>query len=238
MLTQRLRALKYSLSLPAPASIIAAPEEAPMGFSIRLVIADPLFQSNCYIVGCPDTAEGIVIDPGIRIGDIAAAVKEEGIQVTAVVNTHGHLDHVAGAAEARRIFNAPFLLHEAESVILANLDNSAANFGLPPVEHPQVDRWLTDGEVVKFGKQSLKVLHTPGHTPGGICLLGDGHLFSGDTIFSGSIGRHDFFGGDFETLMNSIMNRILTLPEETVIHPGHGPETTVGREKALNPFLQ
>lgn len=209
-----------------------------MSLNIRVVISDPLFQSNCYIVSCPETAEGIVIDPGIRIGDIAGAVEDEGVQVTAVVNTHGHIDHVAGAAEARRRFNAPFILHEAERAILDNLDNSASNFGLPPVEYPQVDRWLSDGDTVKFGRLSLRVIHTPGHTPGGICLLGGGHLFSGDTIFLGSIGRHDFFGGNFETLINSIVTRILTLPEETIIHPGHGPETTVGREKALNPFLQ
>ena len=209
-----------------------------MSLTIRRLIGDPIFQSNCYILGCPEAKQGIVIDPGIRVGEIAQAVAAESLKISAIVNTHAHIDHVAGVHKAKEDLGAPFFLHAGDRQILENVNVSAARFGLPPVDKPSVDRWLEDGDKIELGERSLEVIHTPGHSPGGICLLVDGHLFSGDTLFAGSIGRTDFSGGDFETLIKSIRNRILTLPAETVIHPGHGPDTTVEMEKAYNPFLQ
>ncbi len=209
-----------------------------MSLKIRSVVADPVFLSNCFIVACPETGEGVVIDPGSRVDSIARAVEEEGVGVRELVCTHGHLDHVSGAAEARRLFGVPLALHEGARSVLSRLNESAMSFGVKPVEQPEVDRWLAEGDKIEFGNRRLTVIHTPGHSPGGISLLAEGHLFCGDTIFASGIGRWDFKGGDYETLINSIRDRILTLPPDTVLHPGHGPDTTVAAEAAGNPFLQ
>ena len=209
-----------------------------MELKIRRVIADPLFYSNCFIVSCPETSEGIVIDPGNRNEAVFAAAAEEGVKVVAVVYTHGHIDHVGGAAEAKAVFGAPLLMHEADDAALAMLPQQAASFGLPEVEVPTMDRALHDGERIEFGGCGLEVIHTPGHSPGGVCLYGYGHLFAGDTLFQGSIGRSDLPGGDGEQLIESIKTRLLTLPPETVVHSGHGPDTTIGEETKYNPFLQ
>ena len=208
-----------------------------MELRIRRVIADPLFYSNCFIVSCPDTSEGIVIDPGNRNEAVAEAAAEDGVTVVAVVYTHGHIDHVGGAAEAKGVFSAPLLMHEADNAALALLPQQAASFGLKSVEVPTIDRALRDGERVEFGGCGLEVIHTPGHSPGGVCLHGCGHLFAGDTLFQGSIGRSDLPGGDGAQLIESIKTRLLTLPPETVVHSGHGPDTTIGEEADHNPFL-
>ena len=208
-----------------------------MELRVRRVIADPLFYSNCFIVSCPDTAEGIVIDPGNRNEAVAEAAAEDGVTVVAVVYTHGHIDHVGGAAEAKGVFGAPLLMHEADNAALALLPQQAASFGLKSVEVPTIDRALRDGERVEFGGCGLEVIHTPGHSPGGVCLYGYGHVFAGDTLFQGSIGRSDLPGGDGAQLIESIKTRLLTLPPETVVHSGHGPDTTIGEEADHNPFL-
>lgn len=209
-----------------------------MSLKFRRVIADPIFQTNCFLVGCPDTNEGILIDAGIDIGKISQAAGEEGIKIQAIVNTHGHIDHIAGAAQAKKVFDAPFFIHEGDRFLVEKANEKAAFWGLPPIEIPEVDRWLEEGDSVKFGETALKVVHTPGHSPGGICLLNEGHAFVGDALFAGSIGRTDFEGGDYDILISSIREKILTLPHDTVLHPGHGPDTTVAQEMAGNPFLQ
>lgn len=206
--------------------------------NILQIIADPLFYSNCFVVSCPSTNEGIIIDPGSRIEEIGEEIEKNKVTPIAVVNTHGHIDHIGRAAEAKEMLGVPFMLHEEEKVIIDDLPGQAARWGLKSVEIPSVDRWLKDGDTIEIGEQILEVIHTPGHSPGGISLYGNGHLFSGDTLFAGSIGRTDFKGGDYETLITSIRKRILTLPPETLVHSGHGPDTTVGAEAVSNPFLQ
>jgi len=209
-----------------------------MSLRITRVIADPLFYSNCFIVACEATGIGIAVDPGSRNEAARKAAEDEGIEIIAVVYTHGHIDHIGGGAEAGRIFGAPLMLHEAEHDQLDLLPDHATQFGLPPTEIPTIDRWIKDGDKIEFGECRLEVIHTPGHSPGGVCLGGHGHLFSGDTLFQGSVGRSDLSGGDHEQLIESIKTRILTLPPDTIIHPGHGPDTTVGEEAVNNPFLR
>lgn len=208
-----------------------------MALQIRTTIADPLFQSNCYILYCDETGEGIISDPG-KPGSFEDILKEENVTLKAIVNTHAHLDHVLGVAEIKRIYDIPFKLHEDEKRLLSIVNDHALSYGLPEIEVPEVDEWLTDGQKISFGNQSVEVVLTPGHSPGGICLMSPGHVIVGDLIFRGAIGRFDLEGGDHDTLLRSIHERILTLPPDTRLYPGHGPSTTVEREAAENPFLQ
>lgn len=193
---------------------------------------------NCYIVGDEETREAIVIDPGGNSRDILATIDKHQVRVIAIVNTHAHFDHVGALHSIRAETGAPFVLHEDEVEMLQAAQSSAAMFGLgiPPQSAPE--RLVRDGDRVDVGSIALQVLHTPGHTPGGICLLCENHVFVGDTLFQGSIGRTDFPGGDYATLMRSIRDKLLPLPDDTIVHPGHGGTTTIGEEKALNPFLR
>lgn len=193
---------------------------------------------NCYILGDDATREAFVIDPGGNARDILNALERHQLKVSAIVNTHAHFDHVVALDEIRTATGAPFMIHVEEADTLARAQASAALFGLAIPPPKPADRLLRDGDELSAGKISLKVLHTPGHTPGGICLLDGKNLFAGDTLFQGSIGRTDFPGGDYGTLMRSIRDRLLPLPDDTVVYPGHGPSTTLREEKTLNPFLR
>ncbi len=193
---------------------------------------------NCYIIGDETTREALVVDPGGNAREILAALKRQRLSVSAIVNTHAHFDHVLGVDELRAATRAPFLLHADEAPILAAAQAGAANFGLHIAQPAPADRWLQDGDVVAVGAIKLTVLHTPGHTPGGLCLAADGMVLSGDTLFQGSIGRTDFPGGDYAILMQSIRDKLLPLPDATVVYPGHGAATTIGAEKQLNPFVR
>lgn len=199
-------------------------------------VGDPLFQSNSFVLYCDETQEGVIVDPG-AVDAYESELRERAVTLTAIVNTHGHLDHVYGATQTQRRFNIPFCLHTGDRFLLENLNTYTAGYGLPPLEEPTVNRWLEHGDIITFGCINLEVIHTPGHSPGGICLYYPGHLFCGDTIFAGAIGRFDLPGGDEAALFSSIHERILTLPPDTILHPGHGPDTSVGREAAHNPFL-
>ncbi|MDX9710556.1 MAG: MBL fold metallo-hydrolase [Trichloromonas sp.] len=194
-------------------------------------------QVNCYIVGCETTREALVIDPGDEGGRILAALARAGLQARLVVNTHGHFDHIGANAFLVEKTGAELLIHEKDVPLLAQSERHAELFGLSVVPSPAPARTLAGGEALSVGELRIRVIHTPGHSPGGICLLVDGHLFAGDTLFAGSIGRTDLAGGNHQQLLAAIREQLLVLPEATVVHPGHGPDTSIGREKRHNPFV-
>jgi len=193
---------------------------------------------NCYILGDEHTRQAVVIDPGGNPREILKTIEKRALKVIAIVNTHAHFDHVLALTEVRAATGAPFLLHAGEAQILASAQMSGAMFGMAMRQPAPPDRLLNDGDTIPVGALTLKVLHTPGHTPGGICLLFDNRVIVGDTLFQSGIGRTDFPGGDYATLMTSIRDKLLTLPDETIVYPGHGAATTIGEERQLNPFLR
>jgi len=194
----------------------------------------------CYIAGCPETRKAIVIDPGGDDEMVLDTINRLGLNISLIVNTHGHPDHVCGNAGLKKATGAPIAMHEADADFFARPDIKSffASLGLPP--SPPPDKRLHGGDILSAGTLSFTVLHTPGHTPGGICLYCAPHLFTGDTLFVGGVGRTDFPGGSTSQLLSSIRAEILTLPGETVVWPGHGyggQKSTVAEEKATNPFL-
>lgn len=194
--------------------------------------------TNCYIVRDEATGRAAVIDPGGNAPRLSAELARQGLTVEAIVATHAHFDHIGAVRDLVLATGAPFLAGEAEAPLLAGaVEHALMFFGISVAPPPPPDRLLRDGDELTLGGALFRVAHTPGHSPGHICLLGDGVAFVGDVIFPGSIGRTDLPGGDYDTLMRSIARHILTLPDETVLYSGHGPETTVGRERRTNPFL-
>jgi len=194
--------------------------------------------TNCYIVRDEATGRATVIDPGGDAPRVSAALARRNLTVEAIVATHAHFDHIGAVRDLVLATGAPFLAGEAEAPVLATaVEQALMFFGISVSPPPAPDRLLRDGDELTLGGARFRVAHTPGHSPGHICLLGDGAAFVGDVVFPGSIGRTDLPGGDYDTLMRSIARHILTLPDETVLYSGHGPETTVGRERRANPFL-
>lgn len=202
----------------------------------KLAVVGPL-DTNCYLVYCPGTLECAVIDPGAEAERIFPMIAEDNLRPVVIVNTHGHLDHVGANKDIKEKFQIPLSIHSADSSLLDKIQQFELSFFLGAKESPPADRLLTHGDVIKVGRTNLRVIHTPGHTPGSVSLLGDGILFSGDTLFCGGVGRTDLPGGSTRDLEKSIRTKILTLPAETIVLPGHGPLTTVGEEKESNPFL-
>lgn len=194
--------------------------------------------ANCYILGCEDTGEAAVIDPGDEADRILIKLSEARLKVKYLINTHGHFDHVAANKRMKEITDADLLIHPEDAPMLAELNKAAASFGLSAENSPDADRHINDGDEISFGSITLKVIHTPGHSRGGICLYTPGYLFVGDTLFAGSIGRTDLPGGSYDTLIASIKEKLLVFDDNTIVYPGHGPETTIGREKKINPFLR
>jgi glyoxylase-like metal-dependent hydrolase (beta-lactamase superfamily II) len=200
---------------------------------VRRLTLGPL-DTNCWLVDGEAGGPLVVVDPADEAGVIREAIGDA--EVAAVVLTHGHFDHIAAAREIVATTGAPLVVHEADArAITSAAGSGGALFGFD-VSAPVADRTVSDGDVIDAGDARLTVLHTPGHTPGCICLLGDGHLLSGDTLFAGSVGRTDFPGGDMASMRHSI-GRLAGLPDDTRVHPGHGPETTIGRERRVNPFF-
>jgi glyoxylase-like metal-dependent hydrolase (beta-lactamase superfamily II) len=204
---------------------------------IKSIAVGPI-QANCFIIGCETTLAGAVIDPGDDADRILAEVQKAGLRVETIINTHGHFDHVGGNRKLKEATGAELVIHPLDAPMLAQLDRMAGAFGLNAENSPAPDRLVEDGDTVVVGDLHLAVLHTPGHTPGGISLHCDSCVFVGDTLFQGSIGRTDFPGGDFDTLLNSIRSKLFTLDEDTAVYTGHGPETTIGTEKRYNPFAR
>ena len=195
------------------------------------------FGQNGFVISCVGSGAAILVDPGATVGEMLAAVAAARLTVEAIVLTHAHIDHVEGVPAAREATSAPIWLHRADEELYQAAPLQAQWFGVQVGTLPPVDRYLEDGDRIGFGECALEVRFTPGHAPGHVTLVGDGVALVGDCVFNGSIGRTDLPGGDLSTLMRSIRERILTLPDETVLYSGHGPETTVGHERASNPFL-
>ena len=198
------------------------------------------FQENCYVIGDERTGEGALVDPGDEAVRIALAVEHTGLEVGCIIVTHAHIDHVGAVAALVDEYSCPVLIHAEAEPMLGQLPTQAMMMGLRFGKVPAVDRHIEDGEVLEVGDLRLKALYTPGHAPGHLAfyLESEGLVLSGDALFAGSVGRTDLFGGDMELLMRSINERLLALPDETRVYPGHGPQTTVGDERRYNPFLQ
>ncbi|HZU06899.1 MAG TPA: MBL fold metallo-hydrolase [Chloroflexota bacterium] len=197
-----------------------------------------LFRENCYIIGSRRTREAVVVDPGDEPEEILALARDLGVRITRIVCTHAHLDHLMAVGPIKAATGAPFLLHPHDLGIAAKVPQQAAVLLgriLPPP--PQPDALLQDGDDVEVAGIQLRVLHTPGHTQGSISLYTAGMLFSGDTLFRGSVGRTDLEGGNWEQLMTTLVDRLLQLPDETIVLPGHMQETTIGHERQSNPFI-
>jgi len=197
-----------------------------------------VFAENCWIIGNRRSSEGIVIDPGDQAEDILALAKDMGVNVKVIANSHAHVDHILGVREVQEKTGAKFLMHEGELSIAKSAANSAKMFTGRDVEPPpDPDAYLNDGDEIDVDGVKLKVIHTPGHTPGSLSFYTEGMLFSGDTLFRGSIGRTDLPGGDYAQEMASIVDRLMELPDETVVLPGHMQETQIGTERQTNPFV-
>ena len=198
------------------------------------------FQENCYIVGDEEAGVGALVDPGDEAARIALAVEGTGLEIGSIIITHAHIDHVGAVAALVDEYACPVLMHAEAEPMLKGLPTQAMMMGLRFGKVPTVDRHVADEEVLEVGDLGLRSLYTPGHAPGHLAFyVGDeGLVLSGDALFAGSVGRVDLPGGSMEVLMRSIEERLLTLPAETTVYPGHGPPTTIGNERASNPFLQ
>ncbi|HWF93051.1 MAG TPA: MBL fold metallo-hydrolase [Terriglobales bacterium] len=207
---------------------------------IHEIIPVGSLRCNCSIIGDDSTREAMVIDPGDEIEEILAIIARHRLQVKQIVVTHAHLDHVGGAKKLRAATGAPILLNQNDQELLAMLDVQAAWLGMNDPGKVEIDQNAQDGDVLKTGLIAATVMHTPGHTEGSICLYfpAEKKLIAGDTLFAGSIGRTDLPGGSMRKILQSIHEKVLALPDETVVLPGHGPTTTIGEERENNPFLK
>jgi hydroxyacylglutathione hydrolase len=215
---------------------------------VRKTFPVGLLGCNCTIVACPETREALVVDPGDDAPDILAALADDGLTAVRIVHTHAHFDHVMGTAEVAAATGAEILVHRDDRWLYDNALMQIRLFGVaradgrPWTPPPAPTRELAGGEALAFGRREARTLHTPGHTPGSVCFFYEGRdepplLFAGDTLFKGSIGRTDLWGGSLPAIKASIRDRLLTLPDDTIVVPGHGPETTVGVEREDNPFV-
>lgn len=202
---------------------------------IKKVVVGP-FASNCYIVGSEATKEGMIVDPGAEADEILKAVKGLELDIKIIVITHGHIDHIDALKEVREATGAEVAIHTGDGAFFQKRPLTSMHGTSYPVLSPP-ERWLKGGESIDFDDMHFLVLHTPGHSPGGICLSGHGVVFSGDTLFNYGIGRYDLPGGSYSQLMNSIHTKLMVLPDETIVYPGHGPQTTIGAERRGNSFL-
>ncbi|RQW88214.1 MAG: MBL fold metallo-hydrolase [Geobacter sp.] len=203
---------------------------------LETVVVGPLMV-NCYILGCEATREGVVVDPGGDAENILSAVSSHDLTIVQIINTHGHFDHVGANQALMDAFGAGLSIHELDAPMLARADVTALRYGLKAENSPPPTGYLQEGDSISFRKYSLTVLHTPGHTLGGCSLYGEGLVLTGDTLFVESVGRTDFPGGSAAVLLKSIQEKLLNLPDATIVYPGHGPATTIGHERLHNPYL-
>jgi hydroxyacylglutathione hydrolase len=201
----------------------------------RIIVGD--LETNCYIYGSSKEKEVVVIDPGGHVERILAVLYGLTAQVRYIVNTHGHVDHIVANRALKKRTGAEILIHRLDSEMLIDSRKNFSDMLALPITSPPADRLLEGGDIITVGDLELKVLHTPGHSPGGMTLLSDGLAFTGDTLFAGAIGRWDFPGASYNLLLASVRNKLLVLDENTIIYPGHGPSSTIGAEKRYNPFF-
>lgn len=223
---------------------------------IHEILPVGMLQCNCSVLGDLETRDAIVLDPGDEVDRILAVIHKHNLKVRAIVNTHAHIDHVGGLRKLQEATGAPVFMHKDDLELYRRLDMQAHWLGVRTPEMIDVDDFLREGDAVRWGRYEARVLHTPGHTPGSLSLylpaensaVGPGEpqrreaeeppkVFAGDTLFAGSIGRTDLWGGSFEGIISSIQTKFLVLPDETIVYPGHGPATTIGEERETNPFL-
>lgn len=202
---------------------------------LKIFTVGPM-EANCYILYNPDKKEGLIIDPGAEGSRLIKFIEQEKISIKYIINTHGHPDHIGANRKVKEYTNAPILIHQYDAPMLTRSGSVLSLIFPLESSSPAADTFVKDGDLIECAGMKLKVLHTPGHTPGGISLLLDDSIFTGDTLFSGSVGRFDLPGGSEEVLLNSI-KKILSLDENLIIYPGHGPSTTVGEELRSNPFI-
>lgn len=219
------------------------------GEIIHEILPVGMLQCNCSIIGDPETREALVLDPGDEAGRILEILAKHALTVKAIVSTHAHIDHVGGLRRMQQATGAPVLMHAGDMELYRHLDVQAAWIGMRTPDPASVDKFLREGDTLRWGRFEANVLHTPGHTPGSISLYlapqletkagtGNGKVLAGDTLFAGSIGRTDLWGGSLEQILRSIHQKLLILPDETIVYPGHGAPTTIGEERANNPFLE
>ncbi len=207
---------------------------------IHVILPVGLLQCNCSIFGDETTREAIVVDPGDDVSDITAVLEQHQLKLKAIVITHAHIDHVAGAERLRELSGAPVYMNQKDKLLLDMLEVQAQWLGVRTPARPEVDHASVEGDFLSLGTAQFHVLETPGHTPGSQCLWipAENKLIAGDTLFRDSIGRTDLPGGDGRQILKSIKMKLFELPDDAVVIPGHGPQTTLGREKQRNPFLQ
>jgi hydroxyacylglutathione hydrolase len=206
--------------------------------------AEGMFQKNGYVLGCERTKAAVYIDPGDEVETLLAFISEQGLNVSHILLTHAHVDHISGVAEAKRRLKAPIYLHPDDQFLYDNAERMGAMFGIAVEQPPPVDHYYDGKGSIAFGDYQIGVHHTPGHAPGAVCLAvtkagdaGAPALFAGDNLFAGSIGRTDLPGGDYDVLMKAITEVLFAFPDESIVYSGHGPATTIGRERRSNPFV-
>lgn len=206
---------------------------------VRGLVVGPI-AANCFIIGDEKTKDGAIIDAGDEAGRILRVVEEIGLSIQFIIATHGHFDHNAGVADLKRVLSADFLMHRDDLMFARKSRQSALNWNIEIEQVPDPDNFLEEGDVLKLGDLELNIIHTPGHSPGGISIYieSENVVFSGDTLFQGSVGRTDFEGGSMAILARSIKEKLYSLPDNTIVYSGHGPQTTIGDEKMQNMFVR
>jgi len=214
---------------------------------LHISIPVGMLQCNCSIIGDPVTREALVVDPGDEVSRILELLGRHKLTVKAIVSTHAHIDHVGGLSKLHKYTGAPVMMHREDIPLYQAMEVQASFLGVTPPDVTDVHQLLTDGDALQWGSLEMQVIHTPGHTPGSVSLympveagkitLAAPQLFAGDTLFAGSIGRTDLWGGSMEAILDSLRGKLMALPDETVVHPGHGPTTSIGEERQSNPFL-